>query len=190
MEDAQVSGDRVLYLDFDGVLHPDTACWHRKRGIYLAGPGELFEHAPVLDALLAPWPEVRLVLSTSWVPMLSFGRARSFLPPALQARVIGATWHSTFKQEFEWRHWWETATRFDTVLADVMRRRPRAWLAIDDDVKDWSPDLAEHLITTQGPRGLGCAAVQARLAQKLAQLHEPGQLGLPLPFAGKPLPSL
>jgi hypothetical protein len=181
-------GQRIVYLDFDGVLHSDEVYWHRKRGIELRGPGRLFEHAPLLQDLLAPWPEVRLVLSTSWVPSLSFSRARSFLPAALQARVVGATWHSHFRRDWEWRQWWLDASRFDTVMADVLRRRPLAWLAIDDDVAAWEPTYADHLVTTQSPTGLSDPAVQQRLAERLVALHEPGALPMPTPFAERLLP--
>ena len=46
----------ILFLDFDGVLHPDP-CFEEAR---------LFENAPRLSAALAPYPEVAVVLSTSW----------------------------------------------------------------------------------------------------------------------------
>jgi hypothetical protein len=56
----------ILYLDFDGVLHDDAAYCSPDRGMYLDTPGRtLFEWMPILDELLAPYPELRVVLSTS-----------------------------------------------------------------------------------------------------------------------------
>lgn len=182
-----ISGGRIAYLDYDGVLHPDAVYWKLKKGIFLDGPGTLFEHARILEHLLEPWPDVQLVLSTSWVPMFSFSRARRFLPEGLKKRVIGSTWHSSMRSDWEWKNWWETASRFDTILQDVMRRRPAAWIALDDDVADWDPRLSNHLVATQGNQGLNDRAVQNRLTQKLIELHNPGQLGMPLPFGERDL---
>lgn len=84
----------IVFLDYDGVLHPDAAYLVKGRP-ELRAAGTLFMWAPILEEALAPYPDAKIVLSTSWVPVLkSFSRARAFLPAMLQARVIGATWHS------------------------------------------------------------------------------------------------
>jgi hypothetical protein len=33
--DSRQAKHQVLYLDFDGVLHPDEVYWHPRRGAYL-----------------------------------------------------------------------------------------------------------------------------------------------------------
>ena len=43
--------DAVLFLDFDGVLHPDAA-FRTRRGIELRAPGELMMHAKTLENIL------------------------------------------------------------------------------------------------------------------------------------------
>lgn len=45
----------LLYLDFDGVLHPEDVRTHRKRGVCLvAGAGyRLFQHTTLLEQLLS-----------------------------------------------------------------------------------------------------------------------------------------
>jgi hypothetical protein len=64
-------GGRVLYLDLDGCLHPDAV--YEKPGsgggpfIFGYPDHRLFEHARLLEDVLAPYPRVRIVLSTSWV---------------------------------------------------------------------------------------------------------------------------
>jgi hypothetical protein len=70
----------ILYLDFDGVLHDEEVYWHPKHGIYLRTPGRmLFEWEPILEKLLSSHPNIKIVLSTSWVPMRSFNYAKSRL---------------------------------------------------------------------------------------------------------------
>lgn len=78
----------ILFLDYDGVLHPD-AVYQTRRGLELRPPGQLLMHADVLETMLDNHPEERIVLSTSWVHLLSFKRAPGVLPSSLQARVIG-----------------------------------------------------------------------------------------------------
>ena len=75
----------VLYLDFDGALHPDAVFKYPKPPtIRLQAPGhELFESAPLLDQLLAQYPDIRIVLSTSRVQELGFDDARGGATPGL-----------------------------------------------------------------------------------------------------------
>ena len=62
-------GPAVVYLDFDGVLHHHNVLWSAKRGPYLDASAQdvLFQHAELLLGLLRPYPDIRIVLSTSWV---------------------------------------------------------------------------------------------------------------------------
>ena len=56
----------ILYLDFDGVLHPDEV-YIVKDKVVLRAEGRLFMWADRLAEALADRPAVRVVLSTSWV---------------------------------------------------------------------------------------------------------------------------
>jgi len=104
-------------------LHPGEV--YRIRGqIVLQCDGiNLFEWAPLLVEYLAPHPDVRIVLSTSWVRVLSFSRARAWLPAALAKRVIGATWHSAINQD-----WWLGLSRYDQISRHAQRHRIARWL--------------------------------------------------------------
>jgi len=77
----------VLFLDFDGVLHPD-AVFMTQNGPTLRAEGSLFMWSDLLVEALEDFPHVQVVLSTSWVRHLGFSRARSYLPARLKARVI------------------------------------------------------------------------------------------------------
>lgn len=80
----------IIFLDFDGVLHPDVAFLVKGRPT-LKAESELFIWVPLLTKTLADFPEVQIVLSTSWARELSFSRARRWLPQDLRARVVGST---------------------------------------------------------------------------------------------------
>jgi len=54
----------LLFLDYDGVLHPDEVYLKRGRPV-LRGPGELFMWVPHLLSAIEG-ADVRIVLSTSF----------------------------------------------------------------------------------------------------------------------------
>lgn len=163
----------LLYLDYDGVLHPDTVYLDARNRVYLRGYGTLFEHAALLEALLAPYPLLRIVLSTSWVRVKGFDRARRRLPQGLRERVIGATWHSRFMQDDSLRDWWVNASsRYEQIYHDVVRRQPDDWMALDDDERNWPSSEAPRLVACDPMRGLGewrtREAFERRLAKRIA----------------------
>jgi hypothetical protein len=162
------TGDRVLYLDFDGVLHPEDVRRDRKRRPYVASPPghTLFEHADLVADLLRPYPEVRIVLSTSWVRVYdSVSRATKCLPPELRLRVIGATYHRQMSVDG-----FLQMSRGMQVWADVQRRSPDAWLAIDDDDSNWPTWCREQLVRTDEVLGLGSPPVLDAFTRKLAAM--------------------
>jgi hypothetical protein len=71
----------ILFLDFDGVLHEDP-CFDEAR---------LFARAPELAQALEPFPELRIVLSTSWRSQRTLDEMAQPLPDGLRQRVIDAT---------------------------------------------------------------------------------------------------
>jgi hypothetical protein len=152
-----VTGGRVLYLDFDGVLHPEDVRRRAGRGPYIASPSGhvLFEHAPLLADVLRPYPDIRIVLSTSWVRWYrSVHRVARKLPPELKARVVGATYHQDMDEES-----FRQAPRGMQVSADVLRRQPAGWLALDDDYLHWPTWCREQLVRTDEVLGISAPQV-------------------------------
>lgn len=142
------------------------------RGIVLeAGPEHrLFEHAELLASLLQPFPEVRIVLSTSWcLSLKGFDKAKGYLPQSLQQRLIGATWHSAKE-----RHRWTSLTRYEQIHEYVIRHQVTNWLAIDDDGDEWPEKLRNSLVYTDEWQGLGKLETQQELREKLLRLRELG----------------
>lgn len=163
---AVCSDSPILYLDYDGVLHHDAVYWSRDLGIHIRdAPGRvLFEWVSILEELLAPYPDVKIVLSTSWVRVRDFDFAKSKLPPALQARVVGATFHRREMRKWEF----DNMSRGAQIYADVHRRRPACWLALDNDDVAWPAHCRDHLIKTKDDLGLSDPEVQTAIRVKLA----------------------
>jgi hypothetical protein len=159
--------NRILYLDFDGVMHDDSVFWSPKRGIYLDTPNRvLFEWMPILEELLAPYTDVSIVLSTSWVRVKSFEFAKNKLSTSLQERVIGATFHNRLMQKFDF----DNQSRGYQIWNDVIRRKPTAWFAIDNDDKQWPEHCRDRLVLTDDSLGLSDVRVQEAVRKMLMSL--------------------
>jgi hypothetical protein len=70
----------ILFLDFDGVLHPDRA-----------SVDELFCRIGLLQDWLRVRPGVDVVISSSWREVHPIDELRSFFAEDLQARIVGVT---------------------------------------------------------------------------------------------------
>ncbi|WP_178114818.1 HAD domain-containing protein [Pseudomonas saliphila] len=162
----------LIFLDYDGVLHPD-AVYRRLNGhIELRAPGELFMWAPVLIEALAPYPDLSIVLSTSWVRELGFRRALAFLPAHLAERVIGGTWHSAMSTTTDGIIEWDQQSRYDQISAHLNRQTvAMPWLAIDDDAVGWPSGQHQSLVHTDPMLGLSSTETQLRLQEKLRALN-------------------
>ena len=155
----------VAYLDFDGVCHHENVWWHPRRGPYIeAGPEfTLFQHIQLLIEVLEPYPDLRIVLSTSWVRRYTYSKAAKRLPALLRERVIGATFHSEMHEES-----FAAAPRGLQIWSDVLRRQPRDWLALDDDYLHWPAWCRDKLIRTHDVLGISESKVLAELKAKLS----------------------
>lgn len=161
------TGKFVLYLDFDGVLHHENVLWHPKVGPYLSAPEQykIFMHVKLLEQLLEPYPQILIVLSTSWVKRYGITTAARNLSPSLRNRVVGGTWHSRMNsQEFLEK------SRGVQIHEDAMRRKPRAWFALDDDCVGWPEHLFDQLILTHPRDGISDAGVLVELNLKLMKM--------------------
>ncbi|MDD4977312.1 MAG: HAD domain-containing protein [Gallionella sp.] len=98
----------ILFLDFDGVLHHENVTVKRcppaarrylkaHESRFLTRDGKLvkgknmFEHADRLAAALEPFPDVRIVISSTWREHFRPEKLLQFLPATLADRVIGHT---------------------------------------------------------------------------------------------------
>lgn len=171
------SADVVLYLDLDGVVHHEQVLWHPHKGIYMSpyeAPGRsLFEWVPILEAALDPYPSVALVLSSTWCIRPGYSATLKRLPPSLRSRFIGGTYHKRVHGTDPWNlAMFRGMPRGEQVLEDALRRKPRQWLALDDDLEGWPEACRENLIACEGTTGLSDGEVQRELGEKLQRCHE------------------
>lgn len=159
----------ILYLDYDGVLHPAdvrvTKAEPLRPKIYKRGkPTEhpLFEHASLLVRVLDAFPDVRISLATSWVRTLSYEFAVQQLPEALRTRVVGTIWQG-------WRLQFPPPRRYDAITIDAEERMVERWLALDDDVEGW-PAHRRHLVVA--PKDTWQGLSQPGVAEELSTALE------------------
>ncbi|MFZ2539547.1 MAG: HAD domain-containing protein [Oscillospiraceae bacterium] len=169
-----------IFLDFDGVLHPDAVYAPRNKPIELRAKGELFMHAHVLIEALAPYPEAKIVLSTSWVRAFGYSRTIKKMPPALASRVIGATYHTDMKDQSPMYgsgyDSFQGLSRYQQIINHVNRNAIKNWFAIDDlhsgtEIHEWPKDMRHYLLLTEEQEGLATDHKIAELNTKLMSIQ-------------------
>jgi hypothetical protein len=144
----------IVFLDFDGVLHPDP-CNDR---------GRLFENAIRLAQSLSPFAEVGLVLSTAWRTLRPFDELLGMLPDELSERIVDRTpVFGSFKARpslIPYRRHAECVQWLaDNHLQDS------DWLALDDRPDEFAP-YCDNLIACHSDLGFD-DRVDARLRSAL-----------------------
>lgn len=156
----------VLFLDFDGVLHPGDVYLVKGKPVLRRDGIALFEWVNLLeDALLPYLDQVDIVLSTTWVAILGLNEAKRFLPEALQKRVIGATFDGSHEPQV-----WGTLPRCTQIQIAAKRLACDRWIAVDDDTDGWNPEFVEQLVAIDPDLGLAEAGRVEELQRKLKQV--------------------
>ncbi|WP_170291464.1 HAD domain-containing protein [Dechloromonas hortensis] len=128
---------KVLYLDFDGVLHPDGTEAIDDRGRLIANPA-LFSWLPVLVELLKPFPEVRIIVSSDWRRLFDDAALIRLLGP-LGNRFAGVVERIA-------------PPRAQEILHDAQTRGLSDWIALDDH-------RSVHQAARMDPRFIACEPV-------------------------------
>ena len=161
----------IVFLDFDGVLHPDEVYVHPERGVVLKTANlpdafqhlDLFCYADILANALEGFDQARIVLSTSWVPTIGYSPSLARLPEALRRRVIGATYHARHTPR------WNDQTRYEQIRENVLYRDLGSeWIAIDNDDWGWPDEQRGRLVHTDDYQGIADSAVLERLHRLLS----------------------
>ncbi len=134
-----VETDAVLFLDFDGVLHP-CGCT----------ADQLFCRVDILQDWLRRRPGIDVVISSTWRTQRTVGELASFFASDLQPRVIGVTpgfmrdnWEQFGGEPPPTRH-----ARHAEVKAWLRRSEApwRRWAALDDQPWLYRPFTRELVV--------------------------------------------
>ena len=136
----------ILFLDFDGVLHPAG-------GTSAAGR---FARLPLLEALLLEpaFLHVEIVVSSTWREAIPLARLRGLFPETLRGRVVDCT---PQLDDADVEH-----PRYREIRA-WLNRNPgiAAWAALDDSIAQFPDDKRERAVFTDPTTGLDDAAIAA-----------------------------
>ncbi|MCP3721401.1 HAD domain-containing protein [Paraburkholderia sp. CNPSo 3281] len=163
----------TLFVDFDGTLHVGNAYIDDAGEITLDTGRPLLEFAPLLVELLAPYPEVEIVLTTSWARRLPQERVIAYLPPELRPRVVGTT--SSIKPRRSYVL--DGTERTDVIRSYAYGKRLKHWLAIDDAVfgaeqfEREPGELVDHFLLLDSTKGIGDSSARARIEKWLVDVH-------------------
>nr|WP_315249496.1 HAD domain-containing protein [uncultured Duganella sp.] len=161
----------TLFVDYDGTLHRGLALVDKSGEVSLDSGNALFEFAPLLVSLLEPYPEVEIVLTTSWLDTFPLERVISYLPISLAKRVVGAT--NDIKVPFGYLQ--DGSARTYRIRSYVFAHRLKNWLALDDSaygafhLNTSILTLEPHLVLLDTQRGINTAEALSRINSWLTQ---------------------
>jgi hypothetical protein len=118
----------ILFLDFDGVLHPYSR------------PSGVLALVPYFERFMRNYPYVKIVISSAWREVHTLQALRSFFSEDIAKRIIDVTpqfdnFDHEFIREAEIRAWLHATGRMH-----------EPWVAIDDMPEFFSPDCGNLVV--------------------------------------------
>ena len=146
----------ILFLDFDGVLHP--------AGCHTA---QHFSELPRFEALMREYPDVRIVISSAWQRTFPLPALRALFSADIAARIIGRTLTADPEGDAKNRHQqiWFYLGRAGATSA--------RWIALDDAESQF-PRRCPQLVLCDPACGFDELAAQQLIA-RLTSLKVPRQ---------------
>ena len=122
--------NKVLFLDFDGVLHPTTH------------GSVLLSQLPLLESALESC-DYTMVISSSWRFHMEIDALKNHFSPALQNKIMGITGEAYIG----------AYARFPEINAYVLQHGIKDWRALDDSYWEF-PQGCSQLIRCNPNSGL------------------------------------
>lgn len=162
---------KILMLDFDGVLHPDSIAIRDRETNYPVAMSpvpteQLMMYAPILAEILSPF-DVQIIICSHWAALYGEAYCRSVLPAEIAEKVIGTTYSGKLPPKK-----WATFSRFEQITVCAYDRKipfDQQLICVDDDDRGWDPAFRDNLVLTHSHHALGNPAAQALLFEKLSR---------------------
>lgn len=134
----------IIFLDFDGVLHPFFPRRDRSDA-----ENQLFSYLPRLESVLRDFPEWKVVITSSWRENRPWENVIRAFSPDIVERVVGSTRVIRVKEPPYSRH-----PRHDEVLAYLQENSllETRWIALDDDPRLYPVGCPNLLLCDDGFR--------------------------------------
>ncbi|CAM8635706.1 HAD domain in Swiss Army Knife RNA repair proteins [Comamonadaceae bacterium] len=154
----------LLYLDYEGCLHNRYCLFGFYDGTAFREPKgyKLFQYMDLLEELLLPYPQVKIILSTDWLHFFKKLDTIKALSPNLRLRVIGTVLHRGTNSKKT-----EGKTIGQLAEQDIKKRKPKDWLAIGDNTEGWSPLFAHKVILTHYELGISEPRAKRLIQERL-----------------------
>ncbi len=147
----------ILFLDFDGVMHP-------------VNQRDLFCREEHLARVLRDFPGVEVVISSSWRETHTLKNMLTFFLTDLRSRIVGVTPVIEIRDAVDVPG--VRLREINKYLVDTGNKH-RSWVALDDDPGIFTAWCAE-LILCDGNHGFGNAAEKAlRVALRRSSAFAP-----------------
>lgn len=151
---------KILFLDFDGVLHPPEVYLRNGEPWLDSEDLNLFCWAHLLEATLLIYPELKIVISSSWSKIFGIEVLKQKLPTSLAERVIDTTRLYQINKH----------ARGLEILFYATDHNITNWIALDDDGFEWPASELDKFIRCNPDRGVSSPLIIKKLSEKLAAL--------------------
>lgn len=125
---------KVLFLDFDGVLHPD-------------GVG-VFSNLSIVEEYLLKMPDVEIVISSTWREDETLDRLKRYFSKFVQERIIGVTPVLDGGCDYGGRQ----KEILSYLSSEGLNSENAYWVAVDD-IKMFFDENWPHLVLVDGAKG-------------------------------------
>jgi hypothetical protein len=159
----------TLYVSYGGVLNIGHGLLDENGDITLDSGRPLFEFAPYLVDVLAPWPQVQIIVTTSWLQRLGAGKTFALLPDQLRRRIVGTTL-GTPPRLGEIR---DGTAKTMTAIRHAAKHGLTTWLVVDDEAWDVPPGFEQHFLHTDPETALGSPKARKQLREWLETACKP-----------------
>lgn len=124
----------ILFLDFDGVLHPMSA----RTG------AESFCYVPRFENVLRKFSEVKIVITSTQREHLSLSKLKHYFSVDIAERIIGITPILPIKNAED-----IFISRYREILT-YLNNTSENWVALDDDITLFPRDCPELIMCNDG----------------------------------------